>query len=161
MTAEDKFRALLTRLDKEPSRAMEQYKYGNPANHVKFGRERGEYMDQIKELLREWASYYQDGYGIGYPRQSAFAQERVQNSNRSTDTYRAIPDVIVKLNDHIEHGLAPTFKLIVKMEYRDRRPQKTKAAVMDMARSVYCQRLAYALEQLNHMMYGGDDEPKV
>ena len=40
MTAEDKFRAMLARLDKEPSRAMEQHRYGNPANHIKFEGER-------------------------------------------------------------------------------------------------------------------------
>lgn len=112
-------------------------------------------MDRIKELLREWACYYQDGYGMGYPKQCAFAIVRVDGSNRSTETYRAIPDVIASLNDYIEHGLAPTFKRIVQLEYRDRRPQKTKAALMDMPRQVYCQRLSYAHEQLNHMMFGG------
>lgn len=152
---DDQFRAWLARLDKPESRALEQHKYGDPSKHVKFDREKGEYMDQIKELLREWAGYYQDGYGIGYPRQAPFANERVQNDNRSTDTYRAIPDVIVKLNDHIEHNLAATFKLIVKMEYRDRRPQKTKAAVMGMPREVFSQRLRFAHEQLNHVMFGG------
>lgn len=157
MSLDDKLAALIAREGKPESRAIESRYYGrngNPANHIKFEREKGEYMDRIKELLREWACYYQDGYGTGYPKQSAFAQERVQNDNRSTDTYRAIPADIVKLNDIIEHGLAPTFKLIVKMEYRDKRPQKTKAMVLDMHREVFSQRLRFAHEQLNHMMFG-------
>lgn len=111
-------------------------------------------MDRIKELLREWAGYYHDRYGTGYPHQSAFVTERVQTSNRSTDSYRAIPDEIVKLNDLIEHGLAPAFKEIVRLEYMDRRPQKTKAAVLSMPREVFSVRLRFAHEQLNFMMFG-------
>jgi hypothetical protein len=149
---DDEFKAWLARQDKEASYATESHKYGNPANHVKFLREKGEYMDRIKGLLREWACYYQDGLGSGYPKQSPFATERVDGDNRSTETYRAIPDVIVELNDHIERGLAPAFKIIIKMEYRDRRPQKTKALVLDMTREVFNQRLKFAHEQLMHMM---------
>lgn len=142
------------RASPQKSYAKEQSYYGDPSRSVKFAREKVEYMDQIKALLCEWAGYYHDGYGTGYPKQSAFSVERVQNSNRSTETYRAIPADIVRLNDFIEKSLAPTFKRIVQMEYRDRRPQKTKAAVMDMSREVFSQRLRFAHEQLNHMMFG-------
>lgn len=111
-------------------------------------------MDRIKELLSEWACYYQDGYGTGYPRQVSFATERVQGANRSTETYRAIPDVIVKLNEYIENSLAPAFKKIIRLEYMDRRPQKTKAALLDMPRQVYCARLAWIHTQLDFVIFG-------
>src|SRR5690606_22199822 len=109
---------------------------------------------RIKGLLAEWACYFQDGYGTGYPKASAFAKERVQNDNRSTDTYRAIPAEIVKLNDYIENGLAPLFKQIVRLEYLDRRPQKTKAAVIGMSREVFSARVRFIHEQLHHVMFG-------
>jgi hypothetical protein len=110
-------------------------------------------MDQIKELLREWASWHHDRVTGGYPSQSAFATERVQNSNRSTDTYRAMPAEIVKLENEIER-LAPGFKRILALEYLDRRPQKTKAALMGIPRQVFSQRLLWIHEQLNFTMFG-------
>lgn len=112
-------------------------------------------MDRIKQLLNEWAGYYHDGIAVGYPKQSAFVSERVDGDNRSTETYRAIPAVIVRLNDYIENGLAPTFKIIIKLEYRDRRPQKTKAQTLHIPREVFNQRLRFAHEQLDHAMFGG------
>lgn len=151
MKTEEQFQAWLARLDKEPSKALESKYYGDPAKHIKFDREKG--MERIKDLLREWACFYKDGLGGGYPKQAAFATERVDGDNRSTETYRDIPAVIVKLNDYIENSLAPNFKVIVHLEYLDRRPQKTKAAVLKMARSVYCARLTYVHEQLNFAMY--------
>lgn len=111
-------------------------------------------MDRIKTLLQEWAGYYIDHYGTGYPKQTPFATERVQNNNRSTETYRDIPEQIVKLNGAIE-ALAPTFKRIIALEYRDPRPQKTKAAVMGIPRQVFSQRLLWIHEQLNFVMFGG------
>lgn len=149
------------RLNPEKSRAKERRYYGDPARHVKFDREKGEYMDRIKELLREWACYYQDGYGTGYPKQSAFATERVQTSNRSTDTFREVPEIIQRLNDNINgnsekgiNGLAPGFKRIIALEYLDRRPQKTKAALLGIPRQVFSQRLLWIHEQLNFVMFG-------
>lgn len=110
-------------------------------------------MDRIKWLLREWACYYVDGVGTGYPKQSAFVTERVQTSNRSTETYREVPDEVKELNDEIEK-LAPPFKRIIALEYLDRRPQKTKAAVLGIPRQVFSQRLLWIHEQLNFAMWG-------
>jgi hypothetical protein len=110
-------------------------------------------MDRIKELLREWAAWSVDRQS-SYPRQAAFASERVDNSNRSTETYYDdAPDEIVKLNTEIER-LAPGFKRIIALEYLDRRPQKTKAAVLGIPRQVFSARLLWIHEQLNHVMYG-------
>lgn len=110
-------------------------------------------MDRIKTLLREWAGYHIDGYGTGYPKQSAFATERVQTSNRSTETYREMPEEIVKLNTEIER-LAPGFKQILRLEYLDKRPQKTKAALLGIPREVFSVRLRFIHEQLDHTIYG-------
>jgi hypothetical protein len=110
-------------------------------------------MDRIKEMLREWAGFHIDKLQ-GYPGQSAFVTERVQSSNRSTETYREMPADIVKLNCEIER-LAPGFKRIIALEYLDRRPQKTKSAVLGIPRQVFSQRLLWIHEQLNFVMFGG------
>lgn len=90
-----------------------------------------------------------------YPHQAAFATERVDNSNRSTETYyEDAPEEIVKLNGEIER-LAPGFKRVIALEYLDRRPQKTKAAVLGIPRQVFSQRLLWIHEQLNFAMFGG------
>jgi hypothetical protein len=143
---------MLSRSGKEPSRALPQRAYGDPAKHIQFDSEKGRYMDRIKELLREWASYHIDRR-TGWPTQSAFATERVQNDNRSTETYREMSADIVKLNVEIEK-FAPGFKRIIALEYLDRRPQKTKAAVMGIPRQVFSQRLLWCHEQLNYTMFG-------
>jgi len=149
---DDEFKAWLARQDKEASYAVEARKYGNPANHVTFSREKGEYMDRIKELLREWAAWMVDKQH-GYPSQSPFATERVQSSNRSADTYFEMPPEIKRLNDEVER-LAPGFKRIIHLEYMDRRPQKTKAALMGIPREVFSVRLRFCHEQLNFSMWG-------
>jgi hypothetical protein len=109
---------------------------------------------RIKELLNEWAGWHLDGVGTGYPRQVAFATERVQTSNRSTDTIREMPEEVLRVNSEIER-LAPSFKRIIALEYLDRRPQKTKAAVMGIPRQVFSQRLLWCHEQLSFAMFGG------
>ena len=111
-------------------------------------------LDRIKNMLREWACWHHDKLAAGYPRQSAFATERVDNSNRSTETFREMPDDIKQLNDEIEK-LAPNFKSVLTLEYLDRRPQKTKAAVLGIPRQVFSQRLLWIHEQLNFAMFGG------
>lgn len=108
-------------------------------------------MDRIKELLREWASYQIDRRH-GWPTQAAFATERVDGSNRSTETYREMPEEVVRLNVEIER-LAPGFKRILSLEYLDNRPQKTKAAVLGIPRQVFSQRLLWCHEQLNFVMF--------
>lgn len=152
MSYEDKLFAEMQRIGKEPSRALESHKYRNPLSHVKFKKE-GSGMDRIKELLREWAGWHIDKLAAGYPSQSAFATERVQNDNRSTETYRAMPAEIVKLDAEIER-LAPGFKQILRLEYLDRRPQKTKAATLGIPREVFSVRLRFIHEQLSFAMYG-------
>lgn len=111
---------------------------------------------RIKELLNEWAGWHLDGVGTGYPRQVAFASERVQTSNRSTDTMREMPPEVSRVNGEIEK-LAPAFKRIIALEYLDRRPQKTKAAVIGIPRQVFSQRLLWIHEQLNFSMWGRDE----
>lgn len=108
-------------------------------------------MNRIKSLLAEWASYQIDKRH-GYPTQSAFARERVDGNNRSTDTYREMPVDVVKLDVEIER-LAPGFKRIIALEYLDRRPQKIKAAVLGIPRQVFSQRLLWIHEQLDFVMF--------
>jgi len=110
-------------------------------------------LQRIKDMIVEWAAWSIDRRG-GYPRQAAFASERVDNWNRSTDTYydNAPPD-IVRLNDEIER-LAPPFKRVLALEYLDRRPQKTKAALLGIPRQVFSMRVCWIHEQLAFAMFG-------
>lgn len=108
---------------------------------------------RIKELLTEWAGWHMDGIGTGYPKQVAFATERVQNDNRSTETYREMPEDVSRLNKEIER-LAPQFKRILHLEYLDRRPQKAKAATLGIPREVFSVRLRFVHEQLYFVMWG-------
>lgn len=110
-------------------------------------------IDRIKELLAEWAGWHIDRCGTGYPRQSAFATERVQNSNRSTETLREMPREVSLVNDEIER-LAPGFRRLVALEYCDRRPAKTKATLLQIPREVFYARLRFIHEQLAFAMWG-------
>lgn len=109
--------------------------------------------DRIKDLLNEWAGWQADGYGSGWPSQVAFATERVQTSNRSAETFRQMPPDVEKLDAEIGK-LAPGFKRILCLEYLDRRPQKTKAALIGIPRQVFSARLLWIYEQLNYAMWG-------
>lgn len=112
-------------------------------------------FDRIKDRLREWASFYRDRFEGGFPSQSSFASERVQTSNRNTESYkvREIPKHVRDLDDIIE-GLAPRFKQVVALEYFDPRPQKTKARLLEIPREVFSKRLAWVYEQLDFAVFG-------
>lgn len=112
-------------------------------------------FDRIKDRLREWANFYRDRNEGGFPSQVAFASERVQTSNRNTDSYqvRDIPKHVKDLNDIVE-GLAPRFKQVIALEYFDRRPQKTKAMLLEIPREVFSKRLAWIYEQLDFAVFG-------
>jgi hypothetical protein len=116
-------------------------------------------MDRIKGALRDWAGWHlhrESGGGPGgYPRQSPFATERVQNNNRCTDTYSEshMPADLLLLDAHIER-LAPGHKRVVAAEYLDRRPQKAKAEMLGLSRQIYSAQLRWLHEQLDFMMYG-------
>ena len=108
---------------------------------------------RIKDLLCLWASLAIDKRHGGYPKQVAFATERVQDSNRSTDTYyESWPADIQRLNGFIE-AMAPIFKQVLRLEYFDKRPQKTKADVLGIRREVFNQRMIYIHEQLDYSMF--------
>lgn len=111
-------------------------------------------MQIIKDMMQEWAHYYRPDKAIGYPKQSAFVTERVQTSNRSSETFiEEIPAEITRLNNQIEL-LAPLFKQVIHFEYFDKRPTKTKAALLKIPRQVFAQRLCWCYEQLNFSMFG-------
>ena len=109
---------------------------------------------RIKDLLCEWAAWVIERKTGGYPAQSAFATERVQDSNRSTDSFydNAPPDIIA-VNIEIER-LAPPFKQVLRLEYFDKRPTKTKAALLKIPRQVFAQRVSWIHCQLAFAMYG-------
>ena len=111
-------------------------------------------IQRIKDLLCEWASWVIDRQTGGYPAQSAFANERVQDSNRSTDSfYDNAPPEIIKVNNEIER-FAPPFKQVLRLEYFDKRPTKTKAALLNIPRQVFAQRVSWIHQQLSFSMYG-------
>lgn len=109
----------------------------------------------IKDRLREWAAWAEkQNQGGGYPKQVAFATERVDSSNRSTETFHdEAPKHITDLDEAI-HELAPGFVRILALEYLDNRPQKTKAAVIGIPRQVFSARLNWIHEQLTFTIFG-------
>jgi hypothetical protein len=107
---------------------------------------------RIRESLNEWAKWQIDKAGLDFPSEVSFVRERVQSS-RSTETgYAEMPDDLVKLNREIDK-LAPGHKRIVALEYLDRRPQKCKAADLDMPRQVFSARLLWIHEHLSYAMW--------
>jgi hypothetical protein len=104
---------------------------------------------RIKELLSEWAGWHLDGFGTGYPKQVAFATERVQTSNRSTETFREIPPIISRLNTEIEL-MAPLSKRIIRVMFLEKGPQKLKANHLEMSREEFNRRLNFIYEHLHY-----------
>ena len=111
-------------------------------------------FQRIKFLLMEWAAYTRDRHEQGYPSQSAFATERVQDGNRSTATYiQPMPNQIRVLDENIEE-LAPTFKAILNWEYRKQGTQADKAAKLEITREVFAKSLSFIHEQLDFQLFG-------
>ncbi len=111
-------------------------------------------VQRIKDLMCVWAAWVAERAMGGYPAQCAFATERVQDSNRSTDTYHIkAPEHCEALDEHIEKKLAPAFKNIVRMEYMDKRPTRVKAAVLQIPTQVYYQRLSFIHTQLSFLIF--------
>lgn len=111
-------------------------------------------LDRIKDDLRYWAHLTRDSYGVGFPKKSNFVNERVQSS-ASNDVYVApeLPAKVVQLVTLL-HSFAPEFVKIVFFEYKDSRPQKTKAQLLNLTRERYSQRLSFMHENLAYLMYG-------
>lgn len=115
-------------------------------------------MNRIKDALRDWAHWHlhrESGGGPGgYPRQSAFATERVQTSNRSTDTFSEsrMPPDLMRLDALIE-CLAPPHKRVLAVEYLDRRPQKAKAETLGVSRQAFSAHLRWVHEQLDFQYF--------
>ena len=111
-------------------------------------------FQRIKALLEQWAEYMDEKAQGGYPTQAPFATERVQSSNRSTETYIAVmPEDVKKLNNAIE-SLAPIYKRVIGLEYCKRGPQKAKAAEMEIGRTQFAYHLIACHEQLEFAVYG-------
>ena len=110
-------------------------------------------IERIKDDLRFWAAITEERTNLGYPK-SYSINERVQ-ANRSTDTFVAdeLPEEVQRLVTHL-HGFAPPFVAVITLEYKDKRPQKTKAQLLKLTRERYSQRLAFMHENLAHCMYG-------
>jgi len=110
-------------------------------------------IDRIKDDLRFWAAITEDRENHGYPK-SYSINERVQ-ANRSTDTFvpDEYPDEVKRLITYL-HGFAPGFIAVITLEYKDKRPQKTKAQLLKLTRERYSQRLAFMHENLAYLMYG-------
>ena len=107
---------------------------------------------RIKELLTEWAAWHKDGYGIGYPSQAAFAIVRVQCEQGGLDQ-RKMPDEVKRVNEEIER-FAPGLKRVIKAEFFDKLPVKTKAAKLGISREAYYDRLRFMYEQLSFVIFG-------
>lgn len=111
-------------------------------------------MQKIKELLYKWAAWVVERETGGFPSQSAFVSERVQSSNRSTDSfYDNAPEDILRLQVEIER-LAPLFKQVLRLEYFDKRATRIKAAVLGIPRQVFSQRIGWIHQQLSYALFG-------
>jgi len=108
-------------------------------------------MRDIKDMLTEWSSYYIDRADNGYPKQSPFATERVQNNNRSTDTYYDLPTDVVRLNLEIE-GLSPPHRIIIREQYTKRGSLRDHARNLVMSHQCYAQILGFVHDHLAHKM---------
>jgi len=111
-------------------------------------------IDRIKDDLRFWAALTEERDNHGWPSQCPYLNERVQ-ANRSTDTFISdeYPEEIKRLISYL-HSFAPAFVAVITLEYKDKRPQKTKAQLLKLTRERYSQRLAFMHENLAHCMYG-------
>lgn len=123
MSNEDKFRAMLARLDKEPSRAMEARYYGNPENVAKFESEKkGGAMDQkadeVQHLLDLWADWMRKPEPIadGYPAKASggFIESWRKDSEDLADAADA--DRLEKINAAFD-SLAPIYRNAINRHY--------------------------------------------
>ncbi|HUG56771.1 MAG TPA: hypothetical protein VL002_00875 [Candidimonas sp.] len=92
----DMLELMLGRAGKEKSRALPRRAYGNPANHVEFGRAM-EYKKIADELLEEWhawAAQYRPALGV--PGCSP-ASRQAQSSKQFQSTVEIAEDSIRKL----------------------------------------------------------------
>ena len=124
MTAEDKLFAMIARLDKEPSRAMEQHKYGNPANAVKFESEKkGGAMkrdfDEVQHLLDLWADWMRkpESLADGYPEKASggFIESWRKDSEELADAADA--DRLEKI-DAAYNSLTPLYRDAIMRHYK-------------------------------------------
>lgn len=124
MTAEDKFRAMLARLDKEPSRAMEARYYGNPENVAKFESEKkGGAMkrdfDEVQHLLDLWADWMRkpEPLADGYPEKASggFIESWRKDSEELADAADA--DRLEKI-DAAYNSLTPLYRDAIMRHYK-------------------------------------------
>ena len=113
-----------------------------------------EKFQRIKYMLIEWAEYTRDRRDAGWPKQSPFVTEKVQDSNRSTATYiQPMPNQIRVLDETIDE-LAPTFKAILNWEYRKEGTQTNKAEALGITRETFAKSLSFIHEQLDFQLFG-------
>ena len=123
MTAEDKFRAMLARLDKEPSRAMESRRYGDPARTAKFESEmKGGKMqrdiDEVQMLLDIWAEDMRrppkDVQGYPSKASGGFIESWRKDSEDLADAADA--DRLEKINAAFD-SIAPIYRNAINRHY--------------------------------------------
>lgn len=123
MSNEDKFRAMLARLNKEPSRAMEARYYGNPANVTKFESEmKGGAMkrdiDEVQLLLDIWADWMRkpEPLADGYPAKASggFIESWRKDSEDLADA--ADSDRLEKI-DAAFNSLTPLYRDAIMRHY--------------------------------------------
>jgi hypothetical protein len=125
MTAEERFLQQLIRHDKEESRALEAKYYGrrgDPANHVKFGREKGGKMDakvdEVQTLLDIWADWMRrpEPLAEGYPDKASggFIESWRKDSEDLADAADA--ERIERINAAFD-SLAPIYRNAIMQHY--------------------------------------------
>lgn len=111
-------------------------------------------MRDIKDILTDWAGYCIDNYAVnGYPKQSAFVTERVQDNNRSTDTYIQLdlPDGIKAVDEEIA-ALSPPHRLVIKEQYTKKGAMREHAKNLNLNVATYCNVLRFIHDHLAHKL---------
>jgi hypothetical protein len=124
VTAEERFWQQWIRHDKEESRAQRQYKYGDPAKHVQFDREKkGGKMqrdiDEVQTLLDIWADWMRKPEPLteGYPSKASggFIESWRKDSEDLADAADA--ERVERINAAYD-SLAPIYRDAIMRHYK-------------------------------------------
>jgi len=111
-------------------------------------------MREIKDMLTEWAAYFVDNYKVnGYPKQSAFVNERVQDNNRSTESYvdRDLPADAKAVDAEIA-AMSPPHRAIIREHYTKRGSMREHAKNLKLNAATYCTVLRFIHDHLAHKL---------
>jgi hypothetical protein len=117
---DDEFKAWLCRQDKPPTKALRQRQYGDPADFIRFEREKGGSMqrdiDEVEILLDLWADWMRKPEGPdGHRVAVGFRTEAAKDSE---ELYESVDiDLAERVNAAFD-SLAPIYKDAIMRQYK-------------------------------------------